>query len=67
MMKNNQLHTEHKLYGDERVVDMHIKNLRKKLGVDFIQTIRWLGYFTVDHARTKLVSLYPKFGSVERT
>ena len=25
-------------YGDERVVDTHIKNLRKKLGIDFIQT-----------------------------
>lgn len=31
-------------YGDERVVDTHIKNLRKKLGVDFIQTIRGVGY-----------------------
>ncbi len=27
-------------YGDERVVDTHIKNLRKKLGIEFIQTIR---------------------------
>ena len=26
--------------GDERVVDTHIKNLRKKLEIDFIQTIR---------------------------
>ena len=31
-------------YGDERVVDTHIKNLRKKLGIDFIQTIRGVGY-----------------------
>ena len=31
-------------YGDERVVDTHIKNLRKKLGSDFIQTIRGVGY-----------------------
>ena len=31
-------------YGDERVVDNHIKNLRKKLGIDFIQTIRGVGY-----------------------
>ena len=31
-------------YGDERVVDTHIKNLRKKLGIDFIQTIRGAGY-----------------------
>ncbi len=31
-------------YGDERVVDTHIKNLRKKLGIDFIHTIRGAGY-----------------------
>ena len=31
-------------FGDERVVDTHIKNLRKKLGIDFIQTIRGVGY-----------------------
>ena len=31
-------------YGDERVVDTHIKNLRKKLGVEFIQTVRGVGY-----------------------
>lgn len=31
-------------YGDERVVDTHIKNLRKKLGIKFIQTIRGVGY-----------------------
>ena len=31
-------------YGDKRVVDTHIKNLRKKLGIDFIQTIRGVGY-----------------------
>ena len=31
-------------YGDERVVDTHIKNLRKKLGIEFIQTIRGVGY-----------------------
>ncbi len=31
-------------YGDERVVDTHIKNLRKKLSIDFIQTIRGVGY-----------------------
>lgn len=30
--------------GDERVVDTHIKNLRRKLGVDYIQTIRGVGY-----------------------
>ena len=31
-------------YGVERVVDTHIKNLRKKLGIDFIQTVRGVGY-----------------------
>ena len=31
-------------YGDERVVDTHIKNLRKKLGIDFIKTISGVGY-----------------------
>lgn len=31
-------------YGDERVVDTHIKNLRKKLNVNFIETIRGVGY-----------------------
>lgn len=31
-------------YGDERVVDTHIKNLRKKPGIDFIQTVRGVGY-----------------------
>lgn len=31
-------------YGDERVVDTHIKNLRKKLGIDFIHTVRGAGY-----------------------
>lgn len=31
-------------YGDERVVDTHIKNLRKKLNIEFIQTIRGGGY-----------------------
>ena len=31
-------------FGDERVVDSHIKNLRKKLGVDCIETVRGVGY-----------------------
>ena len=31
-------------YGDERVVDTHIKNLRNKLGIEFIQTVRGVGY-----------------------
>ena len=31
-------------YGDERIVDTHVKNLRKKLDVDYITTIRGVGY-----------------------
>ena len=31
-------------YGDERVVDSHIKNLRHKLERDYIETVRGLGY-----------------------
>ena len=31
-------------YGDERVVDSHIKNLRRKLGADYIETVRGVGY-----------------------
>ena len=30
--------------GDERVVDSHIKNLRKKLNRDYIETVRGVGY-----------------------
>ena len=31
-------------YGDERIVDTHIKNIRKKLNTDIIETIRGVGY-----------------------
>ena len=31
-------------YGDERIVDTHIKNIRNKLGVEYIETIRGVGY-----------------------
>ncbi len=31
-------------FGDERIVDSHIKNLRKKLGGDYIETVRGAGY-----------------------
>ncbi|TLG72031.1 response regulator transcription factor [Culicoidibacter larvae] len=31
-------------FGDTRVVDTHIKNLRKKLQVDYIQTVKGVGY-----------------------
>lgn len=30
--------------GDERIVDTHIKNLRKKLDRDYIETVRGVGY-----------------------
>ena len=31
-------------FGDERVVDSHIKTLRRKLGRDYIETVRGVGY-----------------------
>jgi DNA-binding response OmpR family regulator len=35
-------------YGDEHVIDVHIKNLRKKIdpaeGTSFIKTVRGVGY-----------------------
>ena len=30
--------------GDEKIANTHIKNIRKKLGVDYIETIRGMGY-----------------------
>lgn len=30
--------------GDEKIINTHIKNIRKKLGVDYIETIRGVGY-----------------------
>ena len=38
-------------YGDERVVDSHIKNLRRKLGRDYIETVRGVGYRAAKEAR----------------
>ncbi len=35
---------EYNFYGDEKIVNTHIKNIRKKLGVDCIETIRGVGY-----------------------
>lgn len=32
------------VYVEDRIVDSHIKNLRKKLNVDYIETIRGVGY-----------------------
>lgn len=31
-------------FGDERIVDTHVKNLRKKLGPGYIETVRGVGY-----------------------
>lgn len=31
-------------FGDEKIVNTHIKNIRRKLGVDYIETIRGAGY-----------------------
>ena len=38
-------------FGDERVVDSHIKNLRRKLGRDYIETVRGVGYRAAKEAR----------------
>lgn len=35
---------KYEFYGDERIVDTHIKNARKKLGAEWINTIRGVGY-----------------------
>ncbi|MBM7568996.1 response regulator transcription factor [Paenibacillus sacheonensis] len=31
-------------YGDSRIVDAHIKNIRKKLGISIIRTVKGVGY-----------------------
>lgn len=38
-------------YGDERVVDSHIKNLRHKLDRDYIETVRGVGYRAAKETR----------------
>lgn len=35
---------EYDYLGDERIVDSHIKNLRRKIGEDYIETVRGVGY-----------------------
>lgn len=39
----NQL-WKYDFFGDEWVVNTHIKNVRKKLDIDFIETVRGVGY-----------------------
>ena len=38
-------------FGDERIVDSHIKNLRRKLGRDYIETVRGVGYRAAKESR----------------
>ena len=47
LTRQNLLQTlwKYEFFGEERIVDTHIKNLRKKLGAaDYIETIRGVGY-----------------------
>lgn len=47
LTRQNLLQTlwKYEFFGEERIVDTHIKNLRKKLGTaDYIETIRGVGY-----------------------
>lgn len=47
LTRQNLLQTlwKYEFFGDERIIDTHIKNLRKKLGqADYIETIRGVGY-----------------------
>lgn len=47
LTRQNLLQTlwKYEFFGEERIIDTHIKNLRKKLGaVDYIETIRGVGY-----------------------
>ena len=40
-----QMLWKYEFFGDERIIDTHIKNLRKKIGnEDYIETIRGVGY-----------------------
>lgn len=47
LTRQNLLQTlwKYDFFGEERIIDTHIKNLRKKLGeADYIETIRGVGY-----------------------
>lgn len=47
LTRQNFLQTlwNYEFFGEERIIDTHIKNLRKKLGAaDYIETIRGVGY-----------------------
>lgn len=44
--RDNLLNTiwDYDYFGDAKIVNTHIKNIRRKLGVDYIETIRGVGY-----------------------
>ena len=44
--RQNLLNTlwNYDFFGDECIIDTHIKNIRKKVGIDLIETIRGVGY-----------------------
>ena len=44
--RDNLLNTvwSYDYFGDEKIVNTHIKNIRKKLGNDIIETVRGAGY-----------------------
>lgn len=47
LTRQNLLQTlwKYEFFGEERIIDTHIKNMRKKLGAcDYIETIRGVGY-----------------------
>ncbi len=47
LTRKNLLQTlwKYEFFGEERIIDTHIKNLRKKLGdADYIETVRGVGY-----------------------
>ena len=44
--RNNLLNSvwSYHYFGDEKIINTHIKNIRKKLGNDIIETVRGAGY-----------------------
>lgn len=57
LTRQNFLQTlwKYEFFGDERIIDTHIKNLRKKLGtVDYIETIRGGGIELIKKIKSKL-------------
>ena len=46
LTRQNLLQTlwKYEFFGEDRIIDTHIKNLRKKLAADYIETVRGVGY-----------------------